>query len=226
MLKNRVLWLFLTVICCFNVFGQQREVTPLQFYQAEAEALKKVDGFNQRITYKTEYFNTSDGSSQNSYTLISEKIFPDKTRSLLIHTSGNVTKKKEEIRIGYFLYQRIDDGKWTKTDLRKGNGAGYGNGVGDGDGDGSRNIKITNKFTAVESDLNGQGVTLYEKLTTVEYTNLYTTFSSEKFWINKEGLILKKESKSGYLNPEKIGFQNTTEYEYNPKDLKIEAPIK
>lgn len=107
MLKNRVLWLFLTVICCFNVFGQQREVTPLQFYQAEAEALKKVDGFNQRITYKTEYFNTSDGSSQNSYTLISEKIFPDKTRSLLIHTSGNVTKKRKKSESDIFCIKEL-----------------------------------------------------------------------------------------------------------------------
>jgi hypothetical protein len=32
--------------------------------------------------------------------------------------------------------------------------------------------------------------------------------------------------KSGLLEPERIYSQQTSTYEYNPKDLKIEAPIK
>jgi len=222
MLKNRILWLFLTTFFCLNVFGQQKDTTQSEFSEAKSQALKKAEGYNRRVIYKREYLKSSDGNFRITFSEISETILPDKTRNLTIQTTDGVIEKSEEIKIGFFLYERINDGKWTKTDLRK---VVYGHSL-----CGNRIIKsdakITNKYNVAEEFLNGQQTMFYEGLTTVEYSNSYATFSQSKFWINKDSLILRNETTIGRLNPERIEEQTLTEYEYNPKDLKIEAPIK
>lgn len=223
MLKNRVFLLILMTFFCLSVYGQQKEINFQEFYTAREKSLKKIVDYNHRIKYESEYFQISDGSLKFSDSSIYENLLPDKTRFLKIQKSNDVTKKTEVIKIGYFEYRRTDDGDWTKKDLRN-SGNGIGSGMGDGSGNGD--VKVTIKYTVSEAELNGQKVMFYDGLVTREYLVGSTTFSSEKFWINKEGLIVKRETKSGYLNPEKIESKTVTEYEYNPKDLKIEAPIK
>lgn len=224
MLKNKVLWLFLMSLCCLNIFGQQKEITKVQFFDTRTEALKKVDAYNRRVTKKTEDFSRWDGSLQNSYVSISEKILPYTTRSVSIQTIKGVTKKQEEIKFGAFLYERTDDGKWTKTDLRNFGGLIEKNGCIIADNEYYNKVK--NNYTMAENSLNGQQTMFYEGLTTVRSLDDSITFSRNRFWINKDGLILKSESESGSLNPETIYSKSITDYEYNPKDLKIKAPIK
>lgn len=222
MLKKKILWLMLTAICGLNVFGQENDITEVEFTEAKSQALKKADGYNRRVTYKREYLKSADGSFRNSVSKISEIILPDKTRNLLIQTSDGVIEKSEDIKIGFFLYERIDGGKWTKTDLRKVvyDQSACRMSIIEGD------EKITNKYKIAEEVLNGQQTMVYEWLKIVEYANSNGTFSQNRFWINKDGLIVRNETTYGKLNPERIEEQTFTEYEYNPKDLKITAPIK
>lgn len=219
MMKNRSLWIFLILAFCLNAYGQQKEITEQEFLTARADASKKLTGYNRRLTYKSEAFSLTDGKPTRTINSIFETILPDKTRYFVIDLSGDTTKKLEIIRIGFIEYRRVDDGEWTKTDL-----SGIGSGSGSGTGIGSGNVKISFKYTVDDVALNGQQTKLYESYRTIEWSET-TKFSDEKFWINKEGLILKRENKSGYLNPERIESQSVSIYEYNPKDLKIEAPM-
>ncbi len=69
------------------------------------------------------------------------------------------------------------------------------------------------------------------------YTALYTyknehldkngmSYTQIKSWITNEDWLLKEEINVGVVEPKKIVFTRTYKYEYNPKNLKIEAPIK
>lgn len=224
MLKNRTLWLVLTAFFCLNVFGQQKDVTQVEFSEARSQALKKADGYNRRVTYKREYLKSADGNFRISFNEISETILPDKTRNFRVLTNDGIIEKSEEIKIGFFLYERTGNEKWTKTDLRKAvysyDQSGCRMSIIEGD------EKITNKYKVAEEVLNGQQTMIYEGLKIVEYASSNGTFSQNRFWINKNGLILRSETTYGKLNPERIEEQTFTEYEYNPKDLKITAPIK
>ncbi len=85
---------------------------------------------------------------------------------------------------------------------------------------GAFEITWVSKYTLTDAVLNNRAVQLYEK----DIRFREGKISHEKFWVNKEGLILKIESISKHVNPERLESHSVTDYEYNPKDLKIEAP--
>ncbi|MBL8182926.1 MAG: hypothetical protein JNL64_15110 [Blastocatellia bacterium] len=47
-----------------------------------------------------------------------------------------------------------------------------------------------------------------------------------RYWIDTDGLLVKQSDSQRNTTPDNITQQNATTYEFNPKDLKIEAPIK
>ena len=51
------------------------------------------------------------------------------------------------------------------------------------------------------------------------------SYSLYKFWINEDGLMLRREREHGSVEPKFVRSRKTEVYEYNPK-IKIEAPIK
>lgn len=90
----------------------------------------------------------------------------------------------------------------------------------------SNEIKYRGKET-----LNGEEVDVYDISKITRFTSEKSTkpdlASKITYWFNKDGLVVK------YLNEEnvltdvmKITSTTVWIYEYNPKDLKIEAPIK
>jgi hypothetical protein len=52
------------------------------------------------------------------------------------------------------------------------------------------------------------------------------SYFQDKFWIDEKGFILQREMEYGSVEPSFVRSKQTDVYEYNPKDLKIEAPIK
>ena len=73
--------------------------------------------------------------------------------------------------------------------------------------------------------LDNQSVNLYFSYH-VNELNKILYFIEARHWINSDGLILKEMSKVSNTIPENITNLTNTTYEYDPKDLKIEAPIK
>ena len=47
-----------------------------------------------------------------------------------------------------------------------------------------------------------------------------------KYWLNKNGLIVREEINDGLVEPKRLNRVTIDTHEYNPKNLKIEAPIK
>lgn len=52
------------------------------------------------------------------------------------------------------------------------------------------------------------------------------TFENDIIWYDSQGLVLRSEMVKGLLEPRVEEFREVVTYEYDPKDLKIEAPIK
>jgi hypothetical protein len=215
MRKSNWLFIFSVLFFCFSIYGQKGETTPDKFYSVLNEAQRKQFGFNRRVITKTETF--SNGKIEKNETVIYEIILPDKTRYKSTKTVGETLTEFEVIKIGFDEYTRRSGGEWKYRDLR---GAGMGIGVGNGFSFIGEPIF---KYTVFADTLNNQPTQIYEEYIEVE-DSIGLRFNQKRIWINQEGLILKQETKFGYLNPENIVSQSVITYEYNPKDIKIEAP--
>lgn len=208
MLKAKSLWIILLLVFCLNSYGQEKEITRGEYFEATNTAYKKLYSYNRRVTTKVEDF-----TQHKTRASVYEVIRPDKSRWLSIVTENDVSIRTESIIIGNFLYQRVNDGEWTKTELG-GNGIGIGNGIG-------ATQDTIFRYTVTSVTLNNQSVQLFEE-------NIITKYFLDKkrIWISTEGLILKSEQTTEEVKPNKLRTRIVTEYEYNPQDLKIEAPIK
>ena len=144
---------------------------------------------------------------------------PNKRRYVEIYKSGNRTERDELIQIGEAYYCRTNDGIWKKSnqwcgELRIS----------------SLPMATSSKFTIEDTKINNQAVKLYQQYIT--YKNEYSSnkakeglsYFQDKFWVDSNGFILRREWELGLLEPKKTYETMVTIYEYNPKDLKIEAP--
>jgi len=150
---------------------------------------------------------------------VRENIKPDKVRYLVTEVSSKQTTKTELIQIGASNFCRINDGEWINS-----KGA-------------CRGGWITSVPDAVSSQyfvetVNDKGNTarIYRAY------NLYKisdsggkesmTYEETKFWISEVGNFLRRETIYALKDTKQIRSKEIRTYEYDPKDLKIEAPIK
>jgi hypothetical protein len=218
-MKSRIL---LLTIACFalavNVFSQQKEITKEQYYQSFRGAKDKASKVSRRSIDKREYFRNS--KLHLTQETVDEFLSPDKRRYFVIEKFDDRITKDELIKIGDIYYCRKNDGDWKQSQ----------NWCSGGSASGISNI-VSSKYTVEEIKLNNETVKFYRQLTT--YKNTYSpdkdreglSYWESKFWLNSDGLIQREERKQGLLDSEKIYNQTVTTYEYNPKNLKIEAPI-
>ena len=210
--------LFLILVCCFSLYGQNsREIAADEFLKVRSDAYQKINEYNRRTRGKIETFASTGGKLEESTVFIEERILPDKRRMLVTETKGGVAKTTEIIRISSIEYKKIDNGAWTSRDL-----SGIGGGTGSGTGTGSSESKF--KYTLTETTLNNKEVTLYEQYITVP-ENEDVRFAHEKMWIDKAGRLIKRDFRGGFEKSGNVVRHNVVDYEYDPKDLKIEAPV-
>lgn len=213
--KFTAVLLFILLNALF-VFGQKKITTLNEYSSASSAALQKQYNISKRVETVTETY--SNGNVINKTTAISEKLLPNKSRYVWRKQLGDTVMETESITIDNFLYERENDGAWTKIDLNKG---GYGIGSGSGSGGSYRSQQITVEQTF----LNSSSVKLYEMIEIFESV-AGLKYTEEKQWINDEGFLLRSETSTGLLIPKIETLKTVTTYEYNPSDLKIEAPIK
>ena len=92
--------------------------------------------------------------------------------------------------------------------------------------------KTSLKYTLEKVIFNGKDANLYTQYNT--YKNIFSknkdseglSYDETKYWLNKDGLLLLEEYKSGLIAPKTVNWVRIVTHEYNPKDLKIGAPIK
>jgi hypothetical protein len=193
--------------------SQSKPIEKTQYNEKVVKSINDLRGKTYRSTTIEEKFIEDNTKPIKSMTTVYEILPPDRNRWILVTETG----KKEVITIGQKRYVRVNSGKWQ-------------------DGESSRLSSGKRGVAAVESEtyrlnenekLNGEEVLLYEEIINSksssdggENREIYTN----KFWINKNGLLLKTQTDIEEISKEFI-TRTTTVYEYNP-NIKIEAPIK
>lgn len=198
------------------VFGQKKNITSSEYYSASSAASQKQYDVSIRIETVSETY--SGGNVTKKITTLSEAVLPNKTRYVTREQVGDAVTESESIKIDNFLYKRENGGTWTKIDLSKSK-----NGIGMG---GTAAASCSSRQITVEPTfLNNFSAKLYE-LIKISESDSGLKYTEEKRWISDEGFMLRSENSEGLLLPKTENSKTVTTYEYNPTDLKIEAPIK
>jgi hypothetical protein len=218
-IKNYIFFSIISLGIVINAFSQVKQINSEDYYQPIREYYKKRNEVSHRIITKKEYYK--DGKLSRMVEIIDEFLKPDRNHYLEREKTGDRVSESELIKVGEIYYCRRNKGEWKQSSSWCAGG-----GIG-----GLSNI-VSSKFTVEIVEMNNQTAKLYQQYTT--YKNIHSpdkdkeglSYFHSKNWINDEGFILRKEAKSGLLEPERIYSQEVELYEYNPKNLKIETPIK
>lgn len=212
--KFAAVLLFILLNALF-VFGQKKRITSGEYFSASSAAWQKEQNVSRRVETVTETF--SSGNTDKKTTTIFESLSPDRYRHLIRKQIGDSVTENESIRIDNLLYERKTDGAWakvgaTETENPKKNDVNCAH---------CYNRQMTVEQTFLDNIL----VNLYEVFY-IYRGDLGSTYIVEKKWISDEGLSLKTETSVRHLATKVETAKTVTTYEYNPSDLKIEAPIK
>ncbi len=213
MKKQIILAIAVTLALTSAAFSQIKQITSSEFNQASSAAYKLMYETSRRVNLKTETFE--NGAVISSVTKTEERLLPDKTRYLTVENKDGKETSLELIYIGTIEYRRENGGEWTKKDLR-------GSGMGSGTGGGSTSVV---QFTE-ESDF-AEGVPA-RKLKEMRITQSSEGLMFDEFiaWYDQRGFLLRSERTKGNLEPKNVKTRSVATYEYDPGDLKIEAPIQ
>lgn len=214
--KFRIIFLFFAVFLnVVVIFGQEKPVTKENFAAVTTKAEENLRGKIYRSISTTENISGENSKPEIVSKSLYETIPPDRHHWLF--ESGD--EKKEMIDVGARRYIRLNGGKWKRDDR---------GGIGAGMGCGDEIESVT--YTANENvKLDAKVATLYEEIEKIKKSycsdekgpQVYT----RRHWITNEGLLLKTETTVEVVGKNSVS-RYTTSYEYNPKNLKITAPIK
>ena len=197
------------------VFGQEQTLEKSAFEAIVDKAFKNLSGKTHRSISIDEKYENGSPTAAKSVKMTTEWIAPDKSR-MIIDTAG---QRIEKIQIGEKRYKRINDGQW-ELETRSGGGIAMGCGA---------TIESESYTVSENTNLNGTSVNLYERIE--KWSSVYCGSNdgkpevwTKRFWISKEGLLLKTEHITE-VPVKKSTSRTITTYEYDSK-IKIEAPIK
>jgi hypothetical protein len=197
--------------------AQVKTLTQAEYEETTNTAFKATLKKVRRVTTTTMSFQ--DGKRNGTETLIEEFIPPDVERSLMTVRAGSKVTTSEIIEIGDAKYKRANSGIWSKW-IRTKKPIYTLKGIPSAD----EPREIT-KYTWGESRLNGQLVVLFSRTSNKAY-GFASGAQQNRIWISKDGFVLKTEETVGEDDPNNVAEKTIAIYEYDPKGLKIEVPIK
>ena len=209
-MKKLILVLVLIVFFVSNVFSQKKIISQDEFFSAQIRASELSDNSIRRI--RTEETTYENGETIKTVTKINEIVDKNNQRFILSEKAGKKLKKTEWIKCQSKVYKRKNDGKWIKTKEWQ-------------DGSVDRVVMGNPEYTLEKVKIDDKEITLLESFTKYYFENVQR-FILEKFYINEKGYVLKIEMSFGVYEPQEVESREIAIYKYNPKDLKIEAPIK
>ncbi len=195
-------------------FGQAKEISREESQQQIIDSSVIVFDGSRRKNFREDYFK--NGRLSSTTEVINESFSPNKWREVTVNRSGKRIERFEIIHIDGTNYCRKNSGAWkTSSDW-----CGENKMVSALSGD-----EQTSEFSIEETKLNNQNAKLYRQYITYK-DDVSQTYWNYKFWVNNKGFFLRREIEYGLLKPKTIYSKMTETREYNPKDLKIVAPIK
>lgn len=231
-----VIAIFLSVI---SVTGQDKVLSETEFKSIQIAICEKAKLTSHSFTEVIEKYNDENGSPYHSYISFKRYLPQDRVWTIAGTKDSKADNKYEEIRIGRTSYSRNGLAPWTVKELgfsglysceslKPSVGTGLGNGSGDSNGSSAKFTTVNEYKYLGKQKLGEKMVDLYVDTKTLTITTpTYETQNTVKmsFWISSDGLYVKKEKIETARGTTRWSKQ-VTEYDYNPKDLKIEAPVK
>lgn len=213
-MKNMIWLAIFCLVVSVSGFGQAKEISREESQQQIIDSSVIVFDGSWRKNFREDYFK--NGRLSSTTEVINESFSPNKWREVKVNRSGKRIERFEIIYIDGTYYCRKNSGAWKTSSDWCGENKMYSALSGD---------EETSKFSIEETKLNNQNAKLYRQYITYK-DDVSQTYWNYKFWVNNEGSFLRREIEYGLLKPKTIYSKMTETREYNPKDLKIEAPIK
>lgn len=209
--------LFLLVFA-FSVHGQGQDITQADFEKMESIGHAGLKGKAYRDTSMVEQFVGGAVQKEKTKREITEFLPPNRSR----HVSNSVVDGKEVSREvigdGSSVWVRVNNGQWEQNPEPMATSMGY---LG-------RAISRSHRIVGT-SRSSGSSLTLYEQVIRLSTKAGGDTWKEEiatlRYWVDKDGLFLQKEYETFDVSSNTVNRRYTF-YEYDPKDLKIETPIK
>ncbi len=213
-MRKLYFFVIFSLVFSLKVFSQPKEITSDESLQELVKAFGKFSDTSWRKKQKYEYFKNGKISSIREE--VNESLEPDRSRILRIVKGKGVSKEFETIVIGEKYYCRTNKGAWKQSDSWCDETQYFAQGMGD---------QVSAKYTVLVTSINNQKAKLYRQYITHSDENILS-YWDYKFWITDDGFIVKRTIETGLLKTKEIKSRMTEIIEINPKDLKIEAPIK
>jgi len=221
----KVAALILTIfLAAVSVAGQvttlKNDIPESQYLAAEAKAAELLKTANYRSVWAKEYLEDRSKPATLQEGKVKEVIQPNKWRTVE-QTYYNKPTREEIIADGKAFYFRTNNGPWSKG------------GLGNSGGGWLESGQVKNQYRYVPAiDFRGIKADFYEKVSVRTANKSSQTDSfvvryirTTRVWYSAEGKILLKTEETMMEGREETLYETTT-FEYDPKDLKIEAPIK
>jgi hypothetical protein len=223
--KSVSLLLFFICLFCLNSLAQRKEITKEEFNRARLAAYGILYKNSNRENYEQSMFSGDETMPHTIVKTVTEYVPPDRRRSFGEATHFDFPRTNpiiESIRIGKTEYRKQKDGSWAIHETappQKTNAV-------------ARKPKEEKYFLTENFMLDGKSVNLYESFQefTDEKKNSSTgeiyqerTQARGKYWISKDGVVIKTESESLIEGEGKRIYRNVRTYEFDP-NIKIEAP--
>lgn len=216
-MKKLFLLVFFSLSALTSLFGQLKAITEKEYELVQKESHAKMNKIARKVVnVTTKYKNSVLDSTE---TLIQEYLPPDKEKwESDTKKDGVITEKLQLFYIGEFEYRKEGDGTWQKRNL-KGDGSGNGFAIS------GQELKNVKQYLVFDSKVDDKLASIYVFYRVYDFGKTLNFYFNRK-WIDSNGLILKEETKESDIFPDNVTSIEVVNYEYNPKDLKIEAPIK
>ncbi len=206
-------------MCAVVSFGQEKEITSDEYYTRARAARDKGRGLNRHQISKTT--RVKDGKMTNAEEWQYKFDLPGRIHYVHIVNSNGKASRTEEINIDGAKYCKMGDAPWEQITGSCIMGSGLSSGP----------SPESTKYTVEKVRLNKKEITLYRQYiiyknnSSENKENEGRSFYESKFWLSKDGLIIREERSDGLIEPKRINRVTIDTYEYDPQ-IKIEAPIK
>lgn len=191
-------------------FGQKKDITEQEFQSAVQSSRDKGGEYNSTVAAKMDEFEGT--KVLRSYEWTTETLLPGRRHWIFTRVQQGKTLTTEQIEIGKIHYCRDGSGRWSIKDCTD---AVLGRGF----------DAVARRFSYDESQCEGEKMSHYVSYATGG-DEADSHFMETEVWIDGNGRIRCELRRIGAVKTGIVSNLITGTYEYNPKGLKIEAPIK
>jgi hypothetical protein len=216
-MKTRKLFYIFLFIAALAISspGQEKSISEAEYNAAMAAAIDKMEKLPRKtVDVRKEY--KSGAVSETTETVV-EYLPPDKSRWVTTVKEGNTVRKTEVISLKNAEYSRENGGKWIKEEKGEGGGGITGTAVSD--------IKPENTYSVEEIKSGNERLRVFTHYTTIDFA-ARKSYVEHKAFIDDKGLVKKITIRVSRGTKEDVASEDVTTYEYNPKNLRITAPVK